>query len=219
MPERSTMMDRLYGEVISQGVYDRLQWLDPELNEIIQRVAYDFFWTREGLSVRDKSLVTVISLIALNKEEQTKIHMNGFLSAGGTPNDLMHLLLQIAGTLGGGPARNGLAVLREVLKQRQVEWSEGENTELAIDHVASHPEEIAVHGGLSLRDKNLTSVVTAVAIGKISESTQAMVKFLKDGGALEDLRSTMIHQIVYCGFPVAMNGFAALRRAQVQAGS
>src|SRR5581483_8403101 len=79
MPSKSHMMDELYGKEVADKVYNRLQELDPELNEVVQKIAYDHFWARPGLNIRDKSLVTVASLIAMGKEEQTKIHMNGFL--------------------------------------------------------------------------------------------------------------------------------------------
>ena len=77
--DRSNQMDLLYGEERSKLVYQRLQYLDPNLNEEIQRIAYDHYWARPGLSFEDKSLVTVISLIALNKEEQTRIHIHGLI--------------------------------------------------------------------------------------------------------------------------------------------
>ena len=75
---KSPLMDILYGKKYSKNVYERLEELDPELNRIIQEIPYDYFWAREGLSIRDKSLITVAALVAMGKEEQTRIHMNGF---------------------------------------------------------------------------------------------------------------------------------------------
>lgn len=214
MSQRSPMMDKLYGELVSQQVYERLQSLDPELNELIQRVAYDIFWFRPGLSLRDKALITVVSLITLSREEQTKIHINGFLNAGGAPSELFHVLLQIAGLLSADSALQGLAALRQVLNQNSVSWSEDSTAEAAITAMAASPNSNWRHEGLSLRDTNLIAVAVAVTVGNISASKTAIKKYLKYGGSFEDLRSTILHLIVYCGFPVAMNGFAALHEAQ-----
>src|SRR5262245_55649496 len=69
LTKKSSLMDQLYGQEVSQRVFDRIQELDPVLNKEIQEIAYDHYWARPGLSIRDKSLVTVASLIALRKEE------------------------------------------------------------------------------------------------------------------------------------------------------
>jgi 4-carboxymuconolactone decarboxylase len=82
------MMNELYGEAFAQQVANRLEELSPKLNEIIQGLAYEQIWARSGLSVRDKSLIAVTTLVALGREEQTKIHMTGFLRSGGTVQEL-----------------------------------------------------------------------------------------------------------------------------------
>ena len=74
MVKMSQMMVQLYGTESAKKVNDRLEELDPEFNELVQKVAYDIFWKRPGLTIREKSLVTVAALIAMQKAEQTKIH-------------------------------------------------------------------------------------------------------------------------------------------------
>src|ERR1017187_5679012 len=92
----SKMMEQLYGAEYSKEVYNRLEELDPELNDLIQEMPYDKFWARPGLSIRDKSLVTVAALVAMGKEEQARIHMRGFLNAEGTVEELRGAILHMA---------------------------------------------------------------------------------------------------------------------------
>ncbi|MBI4668195.1 MAG: carboxymuconolactone decarboxylase family protein [Elusimicrobia bacterium] len=115
--KKSRMMDKLYGPKYAQHVFRRLEELDPELNRITQEIPYDVFWAREQLSIRDKSLVTVAALIAMGKEEQTKIHMRGFLRSGGTVNDLRNVLIHLAVYCGFPAAMNGFAALKEVTEK------------------------------------------------------------------------------------------------------
>lgn len=116
--KKSKQMDKLYGKQYSQKVFNRLEELDPELNVLIQSVAYDTFWGRKGLSVRDKSLITIAALIAMGKEEQTRIHMNGFLNAGGTQDEVRSALLHLAVYCGFPAIMNGFAAFNDVKKQR-----------------------------------------------------------------------------------------------------
>ncbi len=115
----SPLMRQLYGEGYSKEVFDRLDYLDRELNGLIQEVPYDLFWSREGLSLRDKSLVTIAALIAMGREEQTKIHMRGFLKSGGTFNELRNTLIHLSIYCGFPAALNGFSALRSIPDPRR----------------------------------------------------------------------------------------------------
>lgn len=210
MSPKSVMMDQLYGEELANFVYNRLQNLDPELNREIQRIAYDHYWARPGLSIRDKSYVTVVSLIALSKEEQIRIHLNGFLNAGGTVEVLSETLLQLSILTSTSAALNGLHALREVLSQRKLDDNTIRNfvfkTEERLREITLIKEI-----NLSSRDLNISTISALVALGDLIKLKVAMKAFLENSESTkEDLKNILIHQIVYCGFPSAMNGFAVL---------
>jgi 4-carboxymuconolactone decarboxylase len=112
----SRMMRELYGETFASDVAKRLEELNPELNRVIQDIAYEQIWSRQGLPCREKALITVAALIALGKEEQTKIHMTGFLKSGGTVSDLENALIHLAIYCGFPAAMNGFAALKKVLE-------------------------------------------------------------------------------------------------------
>lgn len=122
MPKRkagrmSKMMTALYGASYAERAVQRLEDLDPEFNRIGQEVAYDFFWSRKGLGIRDKSLITVAALVAMGKEEQTRAHMRGFLHVGGTAAELRNALIHLALYCGFPAAMNGFVALKAVLKE------------------------------------------------------------------------------------------------------
>ena len=111
---KSKMMDELYGEELSQDIFEGFNTLDPMFNRKAQ-AAYDNYWSLPGLSLRDKSLVTVASLVALGIEVQTKIHMHGFLYVDGTKEELVSILVHLSTMVGTDSARRGFAALKEVL--------------------------------------------------------------------------------------------------------
>jgi 4-carboxymuconolactone decarboxylase len=169
---KSPMMIQLYGETNAQSVFERLEDLDPELNQEIQRIAYDHYWSRPGLSLAEKSLITVASLIAPNKEEQIRIHLNGLMNQG--------------------------------LTTAQID---------EVQAVSATPNMIASARTLTVRCMELIKISVAVARGDQDESAKVIMAFLGNGGRHEDVKNLLIHQIVYCGFPSSMNGFAALKAA------
>lgn len=113
-PQPSKTLTDLYGESYAREVFSRLESLDPELNELIQAIPYEKFWSRPQLSIRDKSIATIAALVALGREEQIAIHMRGFLHSGGTQEDLKNLLIHLAIYCGFPAAMAGFATLKKV---------------------------------------------------------------------------------------------------------
>lgn len=67
----------------------------PLLNEITEEVLYDKVWERPQLSKRDRSLITITCLIALNRE-QAQGHMELGLENGLTVEELGEAIAHIA---------------------------------------------------------------------------------------------------------------------------
>lgn len=63
------------------------------LQELVTENAWGTVWTREGLCRRDRSLITVAMLIALNRPHELKLHLRGALNNGLSRNELRELLL------------------------------------------------------------------------------------------------------------------------------
>lgn len=202
--QRSKLMDKLYGMDESKKVFENLEGLDPLLNKEVQEIAYNRYWAMPGLSIRDKSLVTIVSLVSLKKEVQTKPHMIGFLNTGGTAKDLVYVLIVLSASLGVTSTQRGLEILCEILRERKEDYEKIKKL-----------QEIFKKGDrdlISKKDAHFASVASCVAIGE-QEKTKASIRSFLDEGALnkDDLKNILIHLIAYCGFPVAVNGFGALK--------
>lgn len=207
-PVRSKLMDELYGHEESVRVYNLLEALDPKLNEIVQTIAYDYFWALPGLSVRDKSLVTLVSLIALKKEAQTKPHMIGFLNTGGTPENLMNVLHFLSATLGVTSIQKAFETLCDILKEK----NESQTVFTDVQNYFKNLQNTSIELEKNKRDIQIANVASCAAIGDQEKTKESIKSFLTATECSEtELRGTLIHLIVYCGFPVAVNGFAALK--------
>lgn len=87
------------------------------LQELVTENAWGTVWTREGLSRRDRSLITVAMLIALNRPHEIKLHLRGALNNGLSREEIRELLLH-AGVYCGMPAAvDAFRVARELFAE------------------------------------------------------------------------------------------------------
>jgi 4-carboxymuconolactone decarboxylase len=116
MAHKSPALQQLYGP-LADDVYAQLETTDPELNTLIQTVAYDSFWLRPGLSLREKSITTVAAIVALRMQTPLRLHFKGFLSCCGTPEDLRNILIHLIPYTGFPAVLTAFGTLRDVLAE------------------------------------------------------------------------------------------------------
>jgi 4-carboxymuconolactone decarboxylase len=90
----------------------------PKLAELTDDVLFGDIWERPGLAKRDRSLVTVAALIALNRPEQLKSHMRLARQNGVTEEELVETITQLAFYAGWPNAIAAVAVVREVFQEK-----------------------------------------------------------------------------------------------------
>jgi len=89
---------------------------DPKLAELTDNVLYADVWERPGLSKRDRSLITVAALIALNRPEQLRFHLQLAHKNGVTKDEVVEVITQLAFYAGWPNAMNAVAVAKEVFQ-------------------------------------------------------------------------------------------------------
>lgn len=90
----------------------------PKLAEITDSVLFGDVYAGPGLSQRDRSLITVASLISLDRANQLKSHLGRALDNGVTREELAEVITQLAFYAGWPCAINAVSVLRAVIDER-----------------------------------------------------------------------------------------------------
>jgi len=196
----SNMTYQLYGEEKANLIAERLIQISPEFNYFAQTVGFDIFWALPGLSLLDKSLVTVASLIAMGKEEQTRIHMYGFLHAGGNPSTLIGIAYLVDNLYPGKQMGAMLKIITDVMHEHKVDDTHIEK--LFNENNTQH---------LSTREQCIISLAAAVAACD-KPQIKCRIQESINAGLLDVIKHVFTHQIVYCGFPTAMDAFIALHQ-------
>ncbi|MEM7004408.1 MAG: carboxymuconolactone decarboxylase family protein [Pseudomonadota bacterium] len=75
-------------------------------------------WSREGLSLRDRSLVTIAALMVLGRDREFGIHLHGALNVGVTPNEIEEMVVHLAYYGGFPTAASGRETVKKVLEMR-----------------------------------------------------------------------------------------------------
>lgn len=86
----------------------------PKLADLTDNVLLGDVWERPGLAKRDRSLVTVAALIALNRPEQLRSHMTLAKQNGVTETEIVETITQLAFYAGWPNAIAAVGVAREV---------------------------------------------------------------------------------------------------------
>ena len=76
-----------------------------EFQELITRYAWGEIWTRPGLERKTRSCITLAMMIALNREDEFKLHIKAGLNNGLSKEEIKEVILQTA-IYAGVPAAN-----------------------------------------------------------------------------------------------------------------
>jgi 4-carboxymuconolactone decarboxylase len=91
----------------------------PKLAEITDDVLFGDVWERPGLAKRDRSLITVSALVAMNRTDQLPFHLDRALDNGVTREELVEAITQLAFYSGWPTAMSALAIAKKVFAEKE----------------------------------------------------------------------------------------------------
>lgn len=86
----------------------------PKLAQLTDDVLFGDVWERPGLAKRDRSLVTVSALIALNRTEQLRSHILRALDNGVTKEELVEVITHLAFYSGWPTAMSAATLAKDI---------------------------------------------------------------------------------------------------------
>ena len=89
----------------------------PKLAELTDDVLFGDVWEREGLSQRDRSLITVAALVANGNTDQLPGHLNRAKANGISEAELSEVMTHLAFYVGWPRAISAILVAKEVFKK------------------------------------------------------------------------------------------------------
>lgn len=92
--------------------------ISPKFAELTDNVLFGDVWARPGLSPRDRSLVTVSALIAMNRPDQLRPHLVRARDNGVTQEELIESITHLAFYAGWPSAVTAISVAKDVFRKK-----------------------------------------------------------------------------------------------------
>jgi len=89
----------------------------PKLVELTDQVLFGDIWERKELSKRDRSLITVAALVALNRPDQLRFHLGRAIENGMKEQELIEAITHLAFYAGWPSAMTAITLAKELFSK------------------------------------------------------------------------------------------------------
>ncbi len=185
------------------GAYDAA----PYLGQIRNDYVYGDIWERPGLSLRDRSMITVAVTQALNAASELRLHMGRALDNGLTEVEITEIIAQVQWYFSLPAEVDGAAIAAEVFAQRGLpESPAGAASSLSVERpAAAGPAPFPQSPALSPRDRSLITVALSTALYASGTLRVEVERALDNGVTQGELAEAITHVTFYSGFPTGVN--------------
>src|SRR3954453_8516802 len=214
---------------------DDVRPVSPALARYTQGPLLSDVWRRPGLSPRDRSIVTLATLIARIQTAEMPYYLNMALDNGVKPSEVSETITHLAFYAGWAKAMSAVAVAKDVFAQRGIgpdQLPAASPQLLPLDQAAetiraARVEERAgpvspglvkdtadllfkdlwLRPDLAPRDRSLVTVSSLIASGQVAQMPSHLNKAMDNGLTKEQASEVISHIAFYAGWP---NAFSAV---------
>jgi 4-carboxymuconolactone decarboxylase len=210
----------------------------PGLGHFTDDVLFGEVWERAELAPRDRSLVTVATLVATGKAAQTGSHVRRALDNGVKPEEIGELITHLAFYTGWPNAMSAVTEVKEVFEERgigPVAGSEGARISLEAGAEATRRATVETNVAptaaaladltnrvlfgdlwqrpdLSARDRSLVTMAALVATGQPDQLPFHANRAMDNGLSRAEASEVVTHVAFYAGWPRAMSAVPVLKQ-------
>jgi len=115
MKTRRAVLGDKYVDAATKAATD----FDRDFQELITKYAWGEIWSREGLPKHTRSLITISLLVALNREDELRLHLRAARRNGVTADEIKETLMHCAVYCGVPAANAAFKIAREILAEEK----------------------------------------------------------------------------------------------------
>jgi 4-carboxymuconolactone decarboxylase len=116
---RRKLVGDAYADELDKGLYT-----DPIMEkfaELTQEMLFGTLWSRPGLDLKTRTLITLVSDAATGRTTELKVHLRFARNHGWTEDELVESLLHLLGYVGAPLVREALIAATEVFAEMRAE--------------------------------------------------------------------------------------------------
>ena len=104
-----------------ERVISSLEAIAPDLGRYILEFAFGDVYCREGLSLQEREIITISSLLTAGGcEAQLEVHINGSLNVGVSPEKIIEVFIQCIPYTGFPKVLNAVNAAKKVFTERNI---------------------------------------------------------------------------------------------------
>jgi 4-carboxymuconolactone decarboxylase len=223
------------GQADPAKLREDMRVITPALEKYAQGTLFGDLWKRPGLSVRDRSVVTLAALITRNQTVEMPYYLDVALDNGVKPAEISEIITHLAFYSGWGNAISAVAFAKNVFAERKIavdelpaaspnllalnEAAEADRAKRVSDQFGSvFPgvvqyttdvlfRDLWLRPGLAPRDRSLVTVSALVASGQVAQLAGHLNIGMNNGLKQTEIAEAITHLAFYVGWP---NVFSAM---------
>ncbi len=94
---------------------------DADFQDLITRYAWGEVWARPSLAPHTRSFITIALMVALNRQDELRLHPRAAANNGVTPDEIREILLHCAIYCGVPAANSAFHLAKEILAPAEEE--------------------------------------------------------------------------------------------------
>ena len=145
---------------------------DPEMMDILQKFIFGEVFRTGDLSLKQREMITCITLATMQTLPQLKAHAGAALNVGVTPEELREVMYLTAPFIGFPKMLNAVATVNEVFKERGIS--------LPLEKQGTVTEETRHKTGKTIQDKLYPGGIASVMEGIPGDMGKDVEQFLTD---------------------------------------
>lgn len=110
-------MRQLWGEEMAEKLRALWKNANPDVERYITAFALGEVWSRPGLDLKTRSLICLAASVALERDDQVRLHTHGALRSGATPAEVAEVILQLMVYASFPAAWRAMVVASEVMAE------------------------------------------------------------------------------------------------------
>ena len=108
---------QVLGDAHVDRSWDNATDFDRDFQRFITETAWGSIWSRPGLDLKTRHMITVAILAALGHQHELKLHIRATPNTGITPEEMREVLLHVAGYAGIPAANSAFAIAKKLYSE------------------------------------------------------------------------------------------------------
>lgn len=118
------VLQQMVSEETLNATVKQMEKLCPDMAKLIVEFPYGSLYSRPGLDLKQRSLLTMAAIVASGAAAQLDFHIEAALNAGLTPNEIVEAVMHCVPYAGFPKTLDAMFVVMKVFKERGINYEE-----------------------------------------------------------------------------------------------